>query len=82
MIGQADDSRRASSRSEVAAQLLGYVDTRIAALGAVRQYLQQQEYDRVMPILRDTIGAERFEDLMVLGSTMTEERAIETARSL
>ena len=78
----ADDSRRASSRSEVAAQLLGYVDTRIAALGAVRQYLQQQEYDRVMPILRDTIGAERFEDLMVLGSTMTEERAIETARSL
>jgi hypothetical protein len=60
-----------SEKSEGATRLLGYVDARSEALGASRQYTEQQEYDRVISVLRDAIGPDEL-----------EYQAAEAARSL
>ncbi len=62
-----------------AAQMLGFVDARIAAMGSARKPLDQPVYDRALSALRDEIGSETVARLMAEGSVMTEERAVEEA---
>jgi predicted ATPase/transcriptional regulator with XRE-family HTH domain len=73
---------RSSLPAQLAAQLLGYVDARITALGTSRQFIQQQEYDRVLTILRNTLGTAKSRKMMMFGALITEDEAIETAQSL
>jgi predicted ATPase/class 3 adenylate cyclase len=62
-----------------AARLLGYVDARLAALEAVREYTEQQEYDKMLAALRNALGADCVEKLMLEGSTWSEDQAIAEA---
>jgi hypothetical protein len=48
----------------------------------LRQYTEQQEYDRVFRVLSDEIGAETLAKLMALGAAMSEDQAVEYALSL
>jgi predicted ATPase/class 3 adenylate cyclase len=61
-----------------AARLMGYVDARIVALEAARE-TEQQEYDRVLPVLRETLGDETLARLMQEGSAWNEDRAVAEA---
>jgi len=71
----------ASSREERAraARVLGYVDAQLAALEALREYTEQQEYDKMLPALRDALGADECAKLMAEGSTWTEDQAVAEA---
>jgi predicted ATPase/DNA-binding CsgD family transcriptional regulator len=71
-----ENSRASHAR---AARLLGFVDARLAALGAPRQYTEQQEYLRVTTLLRRAVDPAGLESLMRIGATTTEDRAIEEA---
>ncbi|MGZ6146143.1 MAG: ATP-binding protein [Vulcanimicrobiaceae bacterium] len=62
-----------------AARLLGYVDTRLTALDAVREYTEQQEYDKMLPALRDAFGADEIAKLMEEGGTWSEDQAFAEA---
>jgi predicted ATPase/class 3 adenylate cyclase len=62
-----------------AARLLGYVDARLAALEALREYTEQQEYDKMLPALRDALGADECAKLMNEGSTWSEDQAVAEA---
>jgi hypothetical protein len=65
-----------------AAQILGFSDARIAAMGSIRQVAGQLVYRRAMSALRDAMGAEALSNLMADGATMTEEQAVEAALAL
>jgi len=69
----------ASSGYLRAAAVLGFVDARLAGLGAERQYTEQQEYDCTFAFLGAMLGADRFAALMAAGATMSEEEAIDQA---
>ena len=64
------------------ARSIGYVDARIASLGLSRGYADQQEYNRVIDLLRDEIGADHLENLLADGAAMTNGAAIEYALSI
>jgi predicted ATPase/class 3 adenylate cyclase len=70
------------SRDELAraACLLGYVDARVAALEALREYTEQQEYDKMLFALRDRLGADDFARRIAEGSTWSEDHAVAEAR--
>jgi non-specific serine/threonine protein kinase len=63
---------------EQAAQIFGFVDARLAAMGTARAE-EQQEYDRVVNVLREVIGADALGKLMAAGATLTEEQAVEVS---
>ncbi len=63
---------------EQAARILGFVDARLAAMGSARAE-EQQEYDRVLNVLRDALGADALGKLMAAGAAMTEEQAVEAS---
>jgi predicted ATPase/class 3 adenylate cyclase len=65
-----------------AARLLGYVDARLAALGAVREYTERREYDAALDALRGAFGEEQLGTLMLEGSAWTEERAVAEAMAV
>lgn len=48
-----DDVTYTSDDRRRAAQLLGYTDARLSALDALREYTEQQEYDKMLAALRD-----------------------------
>jgi hypothetical protein len=58
------------------------VDARLEALEFKRTHLEQQEYDRMVAVLRATLGPGEFSRLMTAGATMTHEQATEEARSM
>jgi predicted ATPase/class 3 adenylate cyclase len=62
-----------------AAHLLGYVDAQLATLEALREYTEQQEYDKMLPTLRDALGADELAKLMREGSTWSEDQAVAEA---
>jgi hypothetical protein len=62
----------------LAAHLLGFIDARLAALGARREYTEQQEYERVIVLLRQKLGAQ-LEDLLRQGTLWSEEQATSEA---
>ena len=65
-----------------AACILGYVDARLVAHEALRQYTDQKEYDAVIPALRDSLGDDELARLMADGSAWSEDRAIAEAMSI
>lgn len=61
------------------AQILGFVDHRLATMGSGRYTPSQQEYDRVFALLSDAIGPEAVAKLMAEGAQMTEHQVVEEA---
>jgi predicted ATPase/class 3 adenylate cyclase len=80
-VGALRSNAETPSREEHArvARLLGYVDARLAALEALREYTEQQEYDKMLLALRDTLGADECAKLMAEGSTWSEDHAVAEA---
>jgi tetratricopeptide (TPR) repeat protein len=76
-ILQPSSPRRHDAR-ERAAMLLGFVDARLAALGAAREYTVRQEYERILAALTERFG-ERLSDVMALGAQWDEDSAIVAA---
>ncbi|MFN2459526.1 MAG: tetratricopeptide repeat protein [Candidatus Velthaea sp.] len=66
----------AGDGAERAAQLLGYVDARLAELGAAREYTEQQEYDRMCAALRTACGEAELERLVAGGRGWSETEAL------
>lgn len=62
-----------------AARILGCVDARRDELEASREYTEQQEYDAVIPALRDTLGERELSKLMTEGGSWTEDQAVAEA---
>jgi predicted ATPase/class 3 adenylate cyclase len=73
------DAVRARDDCTRAARLLGYADARLTALEALREYTEQQEYDKLLPALRDALGADECAKLMNEGSTWSEDQAVAEA---
>lgn len=62
-----------------AARVLGYVDARLNALESPRVYTEQQEYDAIIPVLRDVLGEDELLKLMAEGSRWSEDQAVADA---
>jgi predicted ATPase/class 3 adenylate cyclase/tetratricopeptide (TPR) repeat protein len=73
------DAVMVSEPAAHAARLLGYVDVRMAALEALREYTEQHEYDTMLPALRAALGEGELAKLMSAGNSWTEEQAIAEA---
>ena len=68
---------------EVAARLLGYVDSHLSAVyGTFRWPAEQLDFDRALKRLRQDMADEAVAALMQAGTTLTETEAIEWAISL
>lgn len=67
---------------EGAAQFLGFVDGRLTALGSTKFRQQQQQRDRSLAALCDTLGRKSVTRLMAAGAAMTEDQAIADALRL
>jgi predicted ATPase len=74
-----DDATSAHADGVRAAQLVGYVDARLVALEAIREYTEQQEYDAMLIVLRDKLGRDECARLMDEGRMWTEQRAVSEA---
>jgi predicted ATPase/DNA-binding XRE family transcriptional regulator len=75
------DKGSAQEGCERAAMLLGFIDARLASLEVQREYTEQQEYDRVMSLLRASIGT-RLPEVMAVGAEWTEDGAVAVALEL
>ena len=58
------------------ARLLGYVDARLDAIEALRQYTEQQEKDKMLSALYDALGEDELAKLMAEGATWAEDQAV------
>jgi hypothetical protein len=58
--------------------VLGFVDARFAQLKSARQHTKQQEYDTMLPVLRQSLGAD-LDDLMHEGARWSEDQAVAEA---
>jgi predicted ATPase/DNA-binding XRE family transcriptional regulator len=72
---------RVTPKLEKAAMLIGFVDSRLASLGARRDYTERQEYERVRAALRDALG-ERLDETIALGALWDEDAAVAIAFEL
>lgn len=79
LLRPAEDEGAACDARERAARLLGYVDARLTALEARREYTEQQEYDKMAAVLRDAIGEDEVAKLVAEGAAWSEEQAIAEA---
>ena len=73
-----DSSREYEDRTS-AARLLGYVDGRLSALEAHREYTEQHEYDEVIVALRNVLGESSLMNLMREGHSWNEKQAVAVA---
>ncbi len=62
-----------------AARILGYVNASLVALEVIRDYTEQQEYDAMIPALRDALGENELSKLMAEGTTWSEDHAVAAA---
>lgn len=69
------DEPTAAQKLEQAAMLLGFVEARLKALGARRDYTERQENARVLTALRSELG-DRLDEIMALGAEWNEEAAV------
>lgn len=74
--------RRTSAEYVATAQLFGFVDARLAALGVPDEFGLPHERDSAFGVLGDAIGANEVTRLTVTGATMTEDEAIAVAQAL
>ena len=73
---------RAPSIYANASRVLGFVDARLESLEAVRDFIEQPQYDRALAVLRETLGADALANLMAEGAAATEEEAVDAALAL
>jgi predicted ATPase/DNA-binding XRE family transcriptional regulator len=64
-----------------AARVLGFVDARVAELEATRGYTERQEYDKILDILRSTLGTE-LDGVMREGARWSKARALQQSLEL
>ena len=62
-----------------AARLLAYVDVRLATIEALREYTEQQEYDKSLAALRKLLGEDELARLMDEGRAWNEDKAVGVA---
>jgi len=62
-----------------AARLLGYIDARLTALEALREYTEQQEYDKMRAALGEALGESDCTQLMDDGRAWREDQAVAEA---
>ncbi len=75
--GSSGDCASANVR---AARILGFVDARLAAMGAARLNNQEQrEYDRALAVLRAALGAAAVATRLAEGAAMSETEAVAQA---
>ena len=60
----------------IAARVLGFVNARFEQPKSRRKYFHQPGYDRVVNLLRHSLGEAELTQLMAAGSTMSEEDAV------
>lgn len=74
-------SEEASARDDSAraARLLAYVDTRLEALEALREYTEAQEYGNIRETLQAALGADELNRLCEEGRTWREDDAVAEA---
>jgi predicted ATPase len=65
-----------------AAHLTGYVDARLQALRALREHTERQEYNKILAVLRDSLGEDVLATLMADGSAWTEDQAVVEAMQI
>lgn len=46
-------------------------------MGSERLLAEQQEYDRVLAVLRDAMGADAVANTMAIGAAMPQEQVVE-----
>jgi tetratricopeptide (TPR) repeat protein len=68
--------------ARLAAQLLGFVDGRIAEVSGRRDFTEQREYDFALALLRESLPADELAALLSDGSSWPAERAIAAASSV
>jgi hypothetical protein len=78
-LRRADPAGHARDDRLRAARLLGYTNARIAAVEAARENTEQQEYNRLLPALRDALGNEKLAELMAQAGAWNEDRAVAEA---
>lgn len=61
--------------------LMGFVDARLGALKAQREFTERQEYDRVLAAIANRFG-EQAPEIAALGAHWNEEKAIAVALEL
>ncbi len=71
--GQTEDGRTRAAR------VAGFVDARLIALEATREYTEQREYEAMLSALRSALGSKPLDDLLAEGRTWDEERAVAEA---
>jgi predicted ATPase len=64
------------------AQLLGYVDAQLTAMGMQRGPTEQWGYDKVMTALREALSADEIAQLAAEGAAWSEDQAVEEARKV
>jgi hypothetical protein len=74
--GDTREDRRADLQR--AACVLGFANARFAELEYARQYTEQQEYDKMLPVLRNELGAD-LDALMNEGRRWSEDQAVAEA---
>lgn len=74
-----DDAKKAREGRMRAARLLGYLDARLTGLEASRVYTEQQEYDKMLAVLRDALGKNDCTKLMEEGRAWSEDQAVTEA---
>ncbi len=77
-----DDAAATREDRKRAARVLEYVDQRLASLDAVREYTEQQEYDKVIAVLNAEFDERELAVLREEGGLLTEERATAEALSI
>ncbi len=75
-------ANRRHDTSVRAARLIGYVNAQLFALEAVREATEQQEYDKLIGILRDTFAEAQIATLLAEGAVWSEDEAVTEATLL
>ncbi|HET6275118.1 MAG TPA: helix-turn-helix domain-containing protein [Candidatus Cybelea sp.] len=57
------------------AEVFGFVTARLKEIGSARLFVEQQEYHRVLSVLRESIGEDQLTSLLSRGATLSESEA-------
>ncbi len=74
-----DDAARVRYDRVRAAGLLGFVDARSAALGALRENTERLEYEKILAALRETLDPAELARTIAEGSAWSEDHAVAQA---
>jgi hypothetical protein len=79
-----DDDRRKRDAPILrrAANILGFADESLIKMGLTRDATTQQEYDKIIMVLREAVGEGAAEKLMAAGKQWTEDQAVAEALAI